>query len=63
MRDLIDWVRAQFAAMGRDDAAEPAVSPVAAYQGISLLTDTFRDPYLMVAEGRRLESWIDSPAA
>ncbi|MFF3571256.1 TetR/AcrR family transcriptional regulator [Nocardia jiangxiensis] len=63
MRELIDWVRAQFAAMGREDAAELAVALVAAYQGISLLTNTFRDPELMVAEGRRLENWIDSLAA
>ena len=63
MRELIDWVRAQFAAMGRDDAAELAVALVASYQGISLLTNTFRDPELMVAEGRRLENWIDSLAA
>ncbi|MBY8859600.1 TetR/AcrR family transcriptional regulator [Nocardia sp. CA2R105] len=63
MRELIEWVRAQFAAMGRDDAAELAVALVASYQGISLLTNTFRDPELMVAEGRRLENWIDSLAA
>ncbi|WP_067889942.1 TetR/AcrR family transcriptional regulator [Nocardia vaccinii] len=63
MRSLIDWVREQFAAMGRPDAAELAVALVAAYQGISLLTNTFRDPDLMVAEGRRLENWIDSLAA
>ncbi|GAA4223842.1 hypothetical protein FHR32_003101 [Streptosporangium album] len=32
---------------------------VAAYQGISLLTDTFRDPDLMTSQIRRLEEWID----
>ncbi|WP_153411756.1 TetR/AcrR family transcriptional regulator [Nocardia macrotermitis] len=63
MRELIDWVQVQFAAMGRSDAAELAVALVAAYQGIALLTNTFRDPELMVAEGRRLEEWIDSLAA
>jgi AcrR family transcriptional regulator len=60
MRDLIDWVRVQFRAMGRADAAELAVALVASYQGISLLTNTFRDPGLMIVEGRRLERWIDS---
>ncbi|MFE7722447.1 TetR/AcrR family transcriptional regulator [Nocardia rhizosphaerihabitans] len=59
---LIDWARAQFAELGRPDAAELAVAFVAAYQGISLLTNTFRDPELMVTEGARLERWIDELA-
>ncbi|WP_336206974.1 TetR/AcrR family transcriptional regulator [Nonomuraea sp. LPB2021202275-12-8] len=59
---LIDWVEQRFAEMGRADSRELAVALVAAYQGISLLTNTFRDPELMVAEGRRLERWIDSLA-
>ncbi|MGW6729248.1 TetR/AcrR family transcriptional regulator [Nocardia sp. NPDC055029] len=59
---LIDWARAQFAELGRSDAAELAVAFVAAYQGISLLTNTFRDPELMVTEGARLERWIDELA-
>jgi TetR/AcrR family transcriptional regulator, transcriptional repressor for nem operon len=46
--------------MGRADARDLAISLVASYQGISLLTNTFRDPELMVREGRRLERWIDS---
>ncbi|MFF8268331.1 TetR/AcrR family transcriptional regulator [Streptomyces sp. NPDC016562] len=60
MQHLIDWAAEQFRAMGREDAGELAVALVAAYQGISLLTNTFRDPDLMAAEGRRLERWIDS---
>jgi TetR/AcrR family transcriptional regulator, transcriptional repressor for nem operon len=60
MRGLLDWIERQFAEMGRDDARELAVALFAAYQGISLLTNTFRDPELMAAEGRRLERWIDS---
>ncbi|MFC4126931.1 TetR/AcrR family transcriptional regulator [Nocardia rhizosphaerae] len=60
---LVDWARTQFAALGRSDADELAVAFVAAYQGISLLTNTFRDPELMVAEGSRLERWIDELAA
>ncbi|MGW4716450.1 TetR/AcrR family transcriptional regulator [Nocardia sp. NPDC004260] len=60
MRVLVDWAERQFAAMGRADAKELAIAYVAAYQGISLLTNTFRDPGLMVAEGARLSRWIDS---
>ncbi|MFF1833609.1 TetR/AcrR family transcriptional regulator [Streptomyces sp. NPDC058231] len=62
VKALIDWAEQQFRAMGRDDSRELAVALVAAYQGISLLTNTLRDPGLMAAEGRRLERWIDSLA-
>ncbi|MET8140975.1 TetR/AcrR family transcriptional regulator [Sphaerisporangium sp. NPDC005288] len=60
MQVLIDWTEQQFQAMGRPDSRELAVALIAAYQGISLLTNTFRDPQLMATEGRRLERWIDS---
>jgi TetR/AcrR family transcriptional repressor of nem operon len=58
----IDWAERQFRAMGRHDARDLAVALMAAYQGVALLTNTFRDPGLMVREGRRLERWIDSLA-
>ncbi len=63
MRVLVDWARQQFEAMGRADADELGVALIAAYQGISLLTNTFRDPGLMAAEGERLARWIDSLAS
>ncbi|VFA98420.1 Toluene efflux pump ttgABC operon repressor [Nocardia cyriacigeorgica] len=63
MRVLVDWAQRQFEQMGRADAAELGVALIAAYQGISLLTNTFRDPGLMRAEGDRLARWIDSLAA
>ena len=56
----IDWAERQLRAMGRRDARELAVALIASYQGISLLTNPFRDPQLMAREGRRLERWIDS---
>jgi TetR/AcrR family transcriptional repressor of nem operon len=62
MRRLLDWAEGQFQEMGRSDARELAYALVAAYQGISLLTNTFRDPEIMATEGRRLERWIDSLA-
>ena len=58
----IDWAEKQFREMGRRDARDLAVALVAAYQGIALLTNTFRDPELMVREGKRLDRWIDSLA-
>jgi len=56
----IDWAERQFRAMGRRDARDLAVALISSYQGIALLTNTFRDPELMAREGRRLERWIDS---
>jgi len=58
----IDWAERQFREMGRRDARDLAVALVASYQGIALLTNTFRDPEMMVREGKRLERWIDSLA-
>jgi len=57
---LVGWVEQQFRAMGRADARDLAVALVASYQGVALLTNTFRDPALMTKECRRLERWIDS---
>jgi AcrR family transcriptional regulator len=58
----IDWAEQQFRIMGRRDARDLAIGLMAAYQGISLLTNTLREPELMVRETRRLERWIDSLA-
>jgi len=60
MKILVDWVEQQFRAMGQPEPRDLAVALVAAYQGISLITNTFRDPELMNREGLRLERWIDS---
>ncbi|MEU0540581.1 TetR/AcrR family transcriptional regulator [Nocardia sp. NPDC005978] len=60
MRELLTWIESQFTAMGRADARELAVALFSSYQGISLLTNTFRDPDMMAAEGERLQRWIDS---
>lgn len=60
---LADWTEQQFRSMDRADARDLAIALVASYQGISLLTNTFRDPELMAREGRRLERWIDSLAS
>jgi AcrR family transcriptional regulator len=62
MKLLIDWAEQQFRSMGCLDSADLAITLVAAYQGISVLTSTFRNPALMQSEGRRLEGWIDSLA-
>jgi TetR/AcrR family transcriptional repressor of nem operon len=59
----VDWAERQFRAMGRRDARDLAMALVAAYQGISLLANTYREPELMQREARRLERWIDTLAS
>jgi TetR/AcrR family transcriptional regulator, transcriptional repressor for nem operon len=63
LRLSIAWAEEQFRALGRRDAHELAVALIASYQGMALLTNTFRDPELMTREGRRLERWVDSLSA
>ena len=62
MHTPIAWIEQQFKAMGRRDARDLAFTLLASYEGTALLTNTFRDPELMIREGRRLERWIDSLA-
>jgi AcrR family transcriptional regulator len=60
LRLPVEWAEQQFRSMGRRDARDLAVALIASYQGIALLTNTFRDPELMAREGRRLARWIDA---
>jgi len=59
MRVPIEWADEQFAALGRRDAHDLAVSLIASYEGSALLTNTFRDPDILAREARRLSRWID----
>lgn len=63
MREPVEWVQRQFAAMGRPDARDLALEVIARYQGTALLSSTFRDPALMPREAARVAAWIDSLAA
>jgi AcrR family transcriptional regulator len=56
----LNWAEEQFRQMERRDARDLAITLIASYQGIALLTNTFREEGLMQREGRRLEHWIDS---
>ncbi|PYC79445.1 TetR family transcriptional regulator [Streptomyces tateyamensis] len=60
LRALLDWVTDQFTQLGRADARDLAVELVAAYQGMSVLTNALRDPELMATRGRQLTAWIDT---
>ncbi|MEU5718795.1 TetR/AcrR family transcriptional regulator [Streptomyces sp. NPDC020403] len=60
IRQLLEWAEAQFRAMGLRDPEDLAVTLVAAYQGMSLLTNALRDPEIMARQGARLTRWLDS---
>ena len=55
---FIDWAEERFAAMGRRDARELAITLFATYQGAALLSNAFHDPSIMATQARRLERWI-----
>jgi TetR/AcrR family transcriptional repressor of nem operon len=61
LRELLAWLETQFAALGhRRDKTGLAMHLLAALQGVSLLANCFRDPNLVVEEGRRLNGWLDT---
>lgn len=56
----IEWAEAQFRSIGRRDAHNLALDLMAAYEGSALLTNTLRDPNVLLMTERRLDHWIDS---
>jgi TetR/AcrR family transcriptional repressor of nem operon len=60
MARIIDWAEGQFRQLGRRDARDLAVGLFAGIQGAALLANTFRDPSILVRQGRRLERSIDT---
>jgi TetR/AcrR family transcriptional repressor of nem operon len=60
MARIIDWAEDQFRQLGRRDAGDLAVALFAGIQGAALLANTFRDPDILIRQGRHLERWIDS---
>ncbi len=60
---MLNWAEAQFRELGLRDPGDLAVTLVAAYQGMSLLTNALRDPEIMARQGVRLTRWLDSLTA
>ncbi|MGV9937612.1 TetR/AcrR family transcriptional regulator [Streptomyces olivaceoviridis] len=60
IRHLLDWTAGQFRTWGVPDPDDHALTLIAAYQGMSLLTNALRDPDIMTKEGTRLLGWLDS---
>jgi TetR/AcrR family transcriptional regulator, transcriptional repressor for nem operon len=57
----LDWMEAQFRALGKGaESRSLAVHLLAATQGVSVLAHTFHDPKLIAMEAARLQKWIRS---
>jgi AcrR family transcriptional regulator len=57
--ECLDWMEAQFRAMGEGSESRGlAVHLLSATQGVSLLAHTFHDPGMIVSEAERLKRWI-----
>ena len=59
--ELLEWLEAQFRLMGKaQESADHALHLLSALEGASLLTNTFKDPQLMLRETARLKKWLDA---
>jgi AcrR family transcriptional regulator len=59
LAEHLDWIEAQFRALGKkDDARELAVHLLSALQGIAVLAHSLRDPRLVATETARLKDWV-----
>ncbi len=58
-KELLSWIEAQFAALGRGREKKAlALHLLSALQGVSLLANCFADPRLVVIEADQLKKWI-----
>jgi len=62
MQARLDWLTAQFAQLGHDDAAELATQLLAQVQGAVVLTQVFRDPKLITRQVATAKAWLDDIA-
>lgn len=57
--ELLNWIQAQFAALGKGRERKAlALHLLSALQGVSLLANCFDDPKLVVIEAHQLKKWI-----
>jgi hypothetical protein len=57
--ELLSWIEAQFAALGKGREKKAlALHLLSALQGVSLLANCFHDPKLVVIEADQLKKWI-----
>ena len=59
--ELLDWLEVQFRALGKqEESADLALHLLSALEGASLLTNTFKNPDMMLRESARLKKWVDA---
>ena len=59
--ELLEWLEAQFRALGKEgESADLALHLLSVLEGASLLTNTLKDPELMLRESARLKKWVDA---
>jgi TetR/AcrR family transcriptional repressor of nem operon len=57
--ELLNWIEAQFRALGKGREKKVlALHLLSALQGVSLLANSFHDPDLVVLETKHLKKWI-----
>lgn len=58
---ILGWLEEQFRLLGTGrESSNHALHLLSALQGASLLTNTFKDPKLMLRETARLKEWVDA---
>ncbi len=62
MMQVYDWCRRQFEAVstGAEQASDRALYLLSTLQGMSLLTNTFKDPGLTAQQSHSLKAWLDT---
>ncbi len=59
--ELLGWLEAQFRLLGKEgESADLALHLLSALEGATLLTNTFKDPELMLRETSRMKEWVDT---
>ena len=58
LRRYLDWVTAQFRAMGRGDAEDLGASMLASLQGAMLMANSLHDPDMISRELVRVRAWL-----
>ncbi len=60
MNKLIDWVQAQFTALGKNEQARNlAIRLISHMQGIALLSNTFKDQEIAIHQKADVQNWLD----
>jgi TetR/AcrR family transcriptional repressor of nem operon len=59
--ELLEWLEVQFRLLGKEgESADLALHILSVLEGVSLLTNTFKDPEMMLRETARLKKWVDA---